>query len=1224
MQFAKLRLSGFKSFVDPAELVIQPGLTGIVGPNGCGKSNLVEALRWAMGENSAKRMRGGEMDDVIFGGTSARPARNVAEVALSLDNPGRAAPKPYDEIPEIEVLRRIERGIGSDFRINGHEVRARDVQLLFADAASGAHSAALVSQGRVSAIIAARPAERRALLEEASGITGLHSRRHEAELRLKAAEANLTRLDDVLRALEAQLDGLRKQARQAGRYRRLSEHIRRAEAVVLHLRWRHATAEHEAASARLGAAEIAVADRTAVSLALARKREAAQDALPALRQSEVAAGAELQRLVIARQALEEEEHRIAARRKSAVARLDQMASDIAREEELAADARAALERLEAEREVVLAAQAQEGAARETAEAALAALEEEVAARETERTLLTEQIAADEAQRAALTRRLDEAAERAARLAERQTEMSREAAAIEAEKVAASVAAEATSALREAEAEVARAAAASEAAAEALAQAQADEDAARAPKDAAETALTKLNAERQALAELLAAMGDKRYSPVLDSLTVESGFETALGAALGDDLTAPLDTAAPAHWFALPNYSVAQALPAGTTLLAAHVTAPAALARRLAQIGVVADREIGEMLQTQLLPGQRLVSRDGGLWRWDGFRRAAGTPTAAAQRLRQRNRIAEIEGILDAAEVELAGPRRRARRRARQGAAAGGGGARRARDRASDARDSCRRARPRGRSGPGGGGHRLAARGAGRGRRAPRARPRRDPIDRARGRRGAGEPPRFHARARGRCRLAQSSRRAPRGAAATSERARGAAARGGKPPRARRRDRERARTHGAGAPKPPPSNMPPSSLGATISTARSRNCSASRPRSRRGASASPKPSPNRRRGATTPPTPWPRARPGWPRPRRKRRPPMPSSGSRAKSASAPRARATKRRDAQEALARHIEERLECAPEQALATVGIAGAEELPSQEDAQSRFDRLVRERDNMGPVNLVAESEAAEIEERLAGLVHEREDLTGAIARLRQGIAALNREGRERLLAAFAQVNEHFTKLFVQLFGGGRAYLSLDRAEGETEGATGDPLEAGLEIMASPPGKKLQALSLLSGGEQALDRARLAVRRVPHQPGADLRPRRGRRAVGRRQCRPLLPPRRRDRADRRDPLPHHHPSPADHVAGRSALRRDHGRARRVATGLGRSPERRATPPRGVRRGAPRHLMTAISAPISSLLQARSAVTAGAFRDKASARQARSPRDRPAGLVAFHNNAAPSA
>ncbi|HKT19338.1 MAG TPA: AAA family ATPase, partial [Stellaceae bacterium] len=284
MHFAKLRLSGFKSFVDPTELLIEPGMTGIVGPNGCGKSNLVEALRWAMGENSAKRMRGGEMDDVIFGGTGARPARNVAEVALSLDNAGRDAPKPYDAVSEIEIVRRIERGTGSDYRINGREVRARDVQLLFADAASGAHSAALVSQGRIGAIINAKPSERRMLLEEASGITGLHSRRHEAELRLKAAESNLVRLEDVLRALETQLESLRKQARQAGRYRRLSDHIRRAEAVLLHLRWKYATAEHDAAVARLNAAEIEVADHTAVALAAERRREERAAELPGLRQ----------------------------------------------------------------------------------------------------------------------------------------------------------------------------------------------------------------------------------------------------------------------------------------------------------------------------------------------------------------------------------------------------------------------------------------------------------------------------------------------------------------------------------------------------------------------------------------------------------------------------------------------------------------------------------------------------------------------------------------------------------------------------------------------------------------------------------------------------------------------------------------------------------------------------------------------------------------------------
>ncbi|MGE0725954.1 MAG: AAA family ATPase, partial [Alphaproteobacteria bacterium] len=240
MQFAKLRLAGFKSFVEPTELGIEPGLTGIVGPNGCGKSNLVEALRWVMGENSARRMRGGEMDDLIFGGTSTRPARNIAEVSLLLDNAARTAPSPLNEAAEIEVARRIERGGGSVYRVNGKETRQRDVQTLFADLATGPHSAGLVSQGRIGAVINAKPEERRGLLEEAAGIAGLHARRHEAELRLRAAEANLSRLDDVITTLEAQHDQLKKQARQANRYRRVGEQIRRAEAVLLHLQWQAA------------------------------------------------------------------------------------------------------------------------------------------------------------------------------------------------------------------------------------------------------------------------------------------------------------------------------------------------------------------------------------------------------------------------------------------------------------------------------------------------------------------------------------------------------------------------------------------------------------------------------------------------------------------------------------------------------------------------------------------------------------------------------------------------------------------------------------------------------------------------------------------------------------------------------------------------------------------------------------------------------------------------
>src|SRR6185437_10908590 len=324
--------------------------------------------------------RGGEMDDVIFGGTTARPPRNVAEVTLQLDNSRRNAPAHYNEYDQIEVVRRIERGEGSGYRVNGKEVRARDVQLLFADVASGAHSVALVSQGRIGAIINAKPIERRGLLEEAAGVAGLHSRRHEAELRLKAAEMNLSRLDDVLATLQTQLDALKKQARQAQRYRRLSDHIRRAEAVVLHLHWQAASTELEAAAERLTAAD--------------RAREEAAGELPALRQAEAAAAAELQRLLLARQALEEEERRVATAREAASQRMTQLAADIEREEELAADARAALARLEEERSTLIAARAQEEAAQRDAAATLATAVAEVTALDAELTRLTERVAQD--------------------------------------------------------------------------------------------------------------------------------------------------------------------------------------------------------------------------------------------------------------------------------------------------------------------------------------------------------------------------------------------------------------------------------------------------------------------------------------------------------------------------------------------------------------------------------------------------------------------------------------------------------------------------------------------------------------------------------------------------------------------------------------------------------------------------------------------------------------
>ena len=1065
MNFSKLRLSGFKSFVDPTDLAIEPGMTGIVGPNGCGKSNLVEALRWVMGENSAKRMRGGEMDDVIFGGTTARPPRNVAEVSLHLDNSQRTAPAHYNEYDQIEVVRRIERGEGSGYRINGREVRARDVQLLFADVASGAHSVALVSQGRIGAIINAKPIERRGLLEEAAGIAGLHSRRHEAELRLKAAEQNLSRLDDVLATLQTQLDALKKQARQAQRYRRLSDHIRRAEAVVLHLHWQQTSAELEAASERLRAAERTVADHTAAALAADRAREAAAAELPALRHAEAAAAAELQRLVLARQALEEEERRVAAARDAAVQRLAQLAADLLREEELAADARAALARLEEERRGILGAQAQEKAAQQDAAAVLAAAMAEVAALDAELTRLTGQVAADEARRVALTRQQQEAAERCARLIQRQEEIARQRAAVEAEAIAAAVSEEAAAALSAAEAEVERTRATSDGAAEALRHAQAAEQAAREPLQAKEARRAKLRAEIQALTELIAAASDKRWTPVIDNIQVEPGFEAALGAALGDDLTAPLEAEAPSHWRTLPAYGYALALPGGATPLASHVTAPPALSRRLAQIGVVADDATAERLQRSLVPGQRLVTRDGGLWRWDGFRRATGTPTAAGQRLRQRNRLVELGDELAAVERDvatLAAEFEAIQRAARQASEA----ERFERQAMRDALSSLARAQER---------------------------------DAELRRRAAATASKLAGLAETAERLAADLGEAEAQARAAAE---GIAAL--PDPALGREQMHQLRTVLAERRTVQAAAQTEHDRLLREAAARAERLAAIAAEvqswtSRAEAAARQQTTIERRRAEVTEEITRLDRRPAEIAAQRERLAESIAGATLRRNAAADALaqgetrlaeaeKASKAADAalaqsreervrceagreqaeyaRQSVADRVAERLECTPDAILTAGGVEEGETLGSLEEAEARLQRLVRERDGMGPVNLVAEAEATEIEERLTALNREREDLVGAIAKLREGISALNREGRERLQAAFAEVNEHFTRLFTRLFGGGRAHLTLDRAEDGDE--TRDPLEAGLEIMASPPGKRLQVMSLLSGGEQAL------------------------------------------------------------------------------------------------------------------------------------------------------------
>ena len=275
MKLTRLRLLGFKSFVEPTDFLIEPGLTGVVGPNGCGKSNLVEALRWVMGETSHKSLRAADMEDVIFAGTGTRPSRNHAEVAIAIDNRARKAPAEFNAHDTLDVSRRIERDHGSTYRINGREVRARDVHILFADASTGSRSPSMVHQGRIGEIIQAKPEQRRRVLEEAAGISGLHARRHEAELRLRAAEHNLARLEEVINQLAVQMDALKRQARQAVRYRSVAEQIRKAEATLFHLRWLAANAELAEADQAKNAALREVAERTGEQAEAATRQAAA-------------------------------------------------------------------------------------------------------------------------------------------------------------------------------------------------------------------------------------------------------------------------------------------------------------------------------------------------------------------------------------------------------------------------------------------------------------------------------------------------------------------------------------------------------------------------------------------------------------------------------------------------------------------------------------------------------------------------------------------------------------------------------------------------------------------------------------------------------------------------------------------------------------------------------------------------------------------------------------
>ncbi|MCC7483088.1 MAG: AAA family ATPase, partial [Hyphomicrobiales bacterium] len=415
MKFTRLRLSGFKSFVEPTDLLIEPGLTGVVGPNGCGKSNLLEALRWVMGESSYKSMRASGMDDVIFSGTTQRPSRNMAEVMVTMSNDDRSAPPQHNDSEVIEISRRIEREAGSAYRINGKDVRARDVQLLFADVSTGARSPALVRQGQIAEIINAKPQARRLILEEAAGITGLHTRRHEAELKLKAAEVNLTRLEDVTSQLESQLNSLKRQARQAQKYKLISAEIRKLEAAGLYVAWKEAVESAAKDAAALDESTRVLAENTRAASEKLRARDELGEKLPALREQETIRAAVLQRMAVERNSLDEEERRVEGRRKELDQRLVQAVADLTREHETLRDTEGVIARLVEEDSGLKAAQNNDGDLRAEAAQVLQRVASALATAQDVADQAGARLSELTARRGAITRSIEEQRQRIARL-----------------------------------------------------------------------------------------------------------------------------------------------------------------------------------------------------------------------------------------------------------------------------------------------------------------------------------------------------------------------------------------------------------------------------------------------------------------------------------------------------------------------------------------------------------------------------------------------------------------------------------------------------------------------------------------------------------------------------------------------------------------------------------------------------------------------------------------
>jgi len=841
LDFRKLRLSSFKSFVEPIEIDIKEGLTGVVGPNGCGKSNLVEAIRWVMGEASYKSMRASSMDGVIFQGTQNRPSRNSAEVSLILNNKERDAPLIYNDADVIEVTRRIERESGSVYKLNGNDTRARDIQMLFADASTGARSPSLVRQGQIQELIDQKPEERRRILEDAAGISGLHVRRHEAELRIKSAETNIDRLDDLLKELSSQIRSLNKQSREAKRYKALSKKIRDVEAILLALKYKTINEECEKNKDKLHS--INIEHQNIVKNNTKKKTEELniQEDLPNLKKIANDSSAILQRLIIEMERFDNDQIQ-SQRRKQELDDLITTANlQLKREVQI-------LDDIDSEDQTII---------------------------NDENEIMDEE---------SINNRINLL----------------------------------NNALAENENNI--------------------------------NMLTELIAEKNAL-ESLIGNNMQSESSLIEQLNVSPGYEEALDALLGDELYHSLDEKSDIHWKKISLNGDSQNLPQGIEPLSKYVTGSEVLTQRLNQTGIVTKEE-GNKLLSQLCYGQRLVSKKGDIWRWDGLIVSAGAPGSAAERLGQRNRLLKIYKEIDDYASKF-------------------GSQEQLRDKINKSHSKISNEKLN--------------------------------IERLELNKKNAEE------------IIKRKEIAKEQIVILKE-------------RLEKFNEERNNLKNT----PEDSNAKKIELSEKISKARNNSNEKNDKLAEKE---------NNLREAMSEIRDF-------------------SDQESKLREQKGRIEATFDGDKSRLLeiSNVIEKEYKAEIPMFLEELDISSIED--NEDDLESSIDRYKVERDSLGGVNLKAEDEAEEIKERVNEIKIEKDDLVAAIKKLRTGINNLNKEGRERMQKAFMEVNEKFQEVFKKFFGGGNAELKFIDSD--------DPLEAGLEVLAQLPGKKLIEMSSLSGGEKGL------------------------------------------------------------------------------------------------------------------------------------------------------------